>query len=306
MHLQQRSWPILLGALGLEQLFTVVLPWSKVAGPYPQVIESRFSQGWGRTLGREVFFSCWGFEEKSAKTPWAPALPAAEGTSALILKRESGKHHSIHYRHHLCDFTLLLYLLTTNASEGQFLEATYIAYHYIFKLPMWRSGKASTCQCRRQRFSPWIVKIHWSMEWQPTPVFLPGKYHGQISLEGYSPAESQRVRHDWVAERTARMSSSQKGCIKFFALLEPVQFLLTPARAGCPNPCFVRNQAAQQEVSMLEKLQLPLPTALHHSHYCLNHPLPMENCLPQNWSLVPKRWRIIELEKILLITCSCD
>ena len=24
-------------------------------------------------------------------------------------------------------------------------------------------------------------------EWQPTPVFLPGEFHGQRSLEGYSP-----------------------------------------------------------------------------------------------------------------------
>ena len=24
-------------------------------------------------------------------------------------------------------------------------------------------------------------------EWQPTPVFLPGKFHGQRSLKGYSP-----------------------------------------------------------------------------------------------------------------------
>ena len=26
-----------------------------------------------------------------------------------------------------------------------------------------------------------------SRKWQPTPVFLPGKFHGQGSLEGYSP-----------------------------------------------------------------------------------------------------------------------
>ena len=26
----------------------------------------------------------------------------------------------------------------------------------------------------------------WSRKWQPTPVFLPGKFHGQRSLEGYS------------------------------------------------------------------------------------------------------------------------
>ena len=26
-----------------------------------------------------------------------------------------------------------------------------------------------------------------SRKWQPTPVFLPGKFHGQRSLAGYSP-----------------------------------------------------------------------------------------------------------------------
>ena len=27
----------------------------------------------------------------------------------------------------------------------------------------------------------------WRREWQPTPVFLPGKSHGQRGLAGYSP-----------------------------------------------------------------------------------------------------------------------
>jgi len=27
----------------------------------------------------------------------------------------------------------------------------------------------------------------WSKIWQPAPVFLPGKFHGQRSLAGYSP-----------------------------------------------------------------------------------------------------------------------
>ena len=39
----------------------------------------------------------------------------------------------------------------------------------------------------RRRFDPWVRKIPWKREWQPTPVFLPGKYHGQRSLVGYSP-----------------------------------------------------------------------------------------------------------------------
>ena len=37
------------------------------------------------------------------------------------------------------------------------------------------------------RFDPWVRKIPWRGVWQPTPVFLPGKSHGQRSLVGYSP-----------------------------------------------------------------------------------------------------------------------
>ena len=34
---------------------------------------------------------------------------------------------------------------------------------------------------------PWVGKISWRREWQPTPVFLPGKSHGQRSMVGCSP-----------------------------------------------------------------------------------------------------------------------
>ena len=36
----------------------------------------------------------------------------------------------------------------------------------------------------------------WSRKWQPTPVFLPGKFHGQRSLKGCSPWGRKRVRHN--------------------------------------------------------------------------------------------------------------
>ena len=52
------------------------------------------------------------------------------------------------------------------------------------------SGKELACQCRRHkrfRFDPWVGKIPWRREWQSTSVFLPGKFHGQRSLAGYSP-----------------------------------------------------------------------------------------------------------------------
>ena len=35
-------------------------------------------------------------------------------------------------------------------------------------------------------FNAWIRKIPWRRAWQPIPVFLPGKLHGQRSLAGYS------------------------------------------------------------------------------------------------------------------------
>ena len=38
----------------------------------------------------------------------------------------------------------------------------------------------------------------WRRKWQPTPVFLPGKSHGQRSLVGYSPWGCSRVRYDLV------------------------------------------------------------------------------------------------------------
>ena len=37
------------------------------------------------------------------------------------------------------------------------------------------------------RFEPWVRKIPWRRQWQPTPVFLPGESHGERSLASYSP-----------------------------------------------------------------------------------------------------------------------
>jgi len=55
-------------------------------------------------------------------------------------------------------------------------------------LPRWLSGKESACQCRRHGrlgFVPWVGKIPWSRQWQPTVVFLPRQSYGQRSLAGY-------------------------------------------------------------------------------------------------------------------------
>ena len=59
------------------------------------------------------------------------------------------------------------------------------------------SGKEPTCQVKRHkrhRFDPWVGKIPWRRAWQPTPVFLPEKSHGQRSLVGFMG--SPRVGHN--------------------------------------------------------------------------------------------------------------
>ena len=43
-------------------------------------------------------------------------------------------------------------------------------------------------------FNPWVKKIPWRRKWQPTPVFLPGEFHGQRSLGGLQSMRSQRSR----------------------------------------------------------------------------------------------------------------
>ena len=60
-------------------------------------------------------------------------------------------------------------------------------------LPRWLRGEESACQWRRLGLDPWVGKIPWRRQWQPTPVLLPGESHGKRSLVGYSP-QRRRVK----------------------------------------------------------------------------------------------------------------
>ena len=40
-------------------------------------------------------------------------------------------------------------------------------------------------EMQETQFNPWVRKIPWRRAWQPTPILLPGKPHGQRSLVGY-------------------------------------------------------------------------------------------------------------------------
>ena len=62
-------------------------------------------------------------------------------------------------------------------------------------------NKEPTCQGRRLKFNPWVGKMPWRRKWQPTPVLLPGKSHGQRILAGYSPWGHKRVEHNLVTKQ---------------------------------------------------------------------------------------------------------
>ena len=61
------------------------------------------------------------------------------------------------------------------------------------------SAKEPACQCRRQKrhgFHPWVRKIPWRREWQPTPVFLP-RIPWTEEPGRLQPMRLQRAKHDW-------------------------------------------------------------------------------------------------------------
>ena len=85
-----------------------------------------------------------------------------------------------------------------------------VKYLAVKGFPGGASGKESACQwrrhrrCKRRGSDPWVMKKRMEREWLPTPVFLPGEFHGQRSRAGYSPwgrKESDTTEHACVHAR---------------------------------------------------------------------------------------------------------
>ena len=98
-----------------------------------------------------------------------------------------------------------------------------VLYVDIVGLPRWHNGKEFTCQCRRHkrcRFDPRVGKIPWSRKWQPDPVFVSGKFHGQRFLGDYCPwghEESDTIEHTHISTPTPvaiSSGSAQRGWAK--------------------------------------------------------------------------------------------
>ena len=114
---------------------------------------------------------------------------------------------------------------------------------------------------------------------EPTPVFLPGKFHGERSLEGYSHGVTESGMIERARTHTHTHTVLKPSCtnttVVFFTfssvqLLSCIWLFVTPWTAAC-----------QASLSITNCQSLPKPTSIElvmpSNHLILCHPL---LCLP--------------------------
>ena len=86
------------------------------------------------------------------------------------------------------------------------------------RLPQWHGGKESACQCMilKRQIRSLFGKIPRSRKWQPSRVFLSGKFHGQRSLQGCSP---------WVHKESDITGHTHTRCQCSFRLIQDLRFV---------------------------------------------------------------------------------
>ena len=144
---------------------------------------------------RVLFLFCGDVDISCPKVPvyWEPSFLSWQGVFSPYFKQFSNE---------------ILYFKTKK--KKSFLK---IAFTYLWRLNILKCTKkmiiyflsraslvAQTVRnlpaMQETGFDPWVRKISCRRSWQPTPVFLPGEFHGQRSLVAYSPwgcKESDRI-----------------------------------------------------------------------------------------------------------------
>ena len=104
-------------------------------------------------------------------------------------------------------------------------------FNCMVGLTLWLSGIESACQTGDMDSVCFRI-FPWRRVWQPIPVFLFGKSHGQRNLVGGSPRGCKRVRHDLVTKRQLLHGSVYFVCgvhaLKDLNLLKNVDMLYGP------------------------------------------------------------------------------
>ena len=73
-------------------------------------------------------------------------------------------------------------------------------------IPWWLRQQRNCLQCSRPGIDPWVGKMPWRREWLPTLVFLPGKFHAQRRLAGYSPwGHKESDMTEWLTHQRSEL-----------------------------------------------------------------------------------------------------
>ena len=77
-------------------------------------------------------------------------------------------------------------------------------------------GKECACNAGDPGAIPGMGRSIWGRKWQPTPVFLPGEFHGQRKLVGYSPlGRKESDTTEWLTHTHTHTHTSLWNGIKY-------------------------------------------------------------------------------------------
>ena len=88
--------------------------------------------------------------------------------------------------------------------------------HYVIiarDFPDGSDAKELACQCRRHKrcvFHPWVRKIPWRRKWQPTSVFLPGKFHRQRAWWATVHGVAELDTTEWLSKQARGILHQEK------------------------------------------------------------------------------------------------
>ena len=165
-----------------------------------------------------------------------------------------------------------------------------------FGLPRWCRGKESTCQCRRRKrcgFDPRFAsrKIHWRRKWQPTPVFLSGKFHGQRSLAGYSPEGHKES--DWACMPVFFFSWTLFPAVPWVLSVLIVCYCDDPQKCRWWEPSFLKMPSARNACRVFSRCELGGGFYRHVREGCFSEDSHVTQKLdpkPDFLSLWPSAW----------------
>ena len=143
---------------------------------------------------------------------------------------------------------------------------------------MVKNPLANAGDTRDKGFDLWVGKLPWRRKWQPTPVFLPGKFQGERRLAGYSPwGHKESDTTEWLSTTEWQKRKPEKRKRKPLILIGNTRKAETTLLGLWRNEMrralkegYERNKGKfQEEEAMYKKtlsLQNPFPLQWRPSH----------------------------------------